>query len=203
MTKKRARKKTARKEAAEHPDAPAEDTCADAEGETASAAEAAPKAGAEEDIDALQDRYLRLRADFENFKTRTRREKDELYRRANQDLILEMLPVLDHLDLALEAADAHGADPAFVEGFKLVGDQMLGVLKRFNLVPIETAGCTFDPNLHEAVTHEPSELPEDRIIGELRKGYMLGDDLLRPSQVRVSSGPIEGGEEDGNGSEES
>lgn len=199
MTKKRAKKKASKQkqeeDAATKPDTDEESgtTVEDAPADAGPAPQAA-----EEDLDSLQDRYLRLRADFENFKARTRREKHELYRRANQDLMLEMLPVLDHLDLALAAADEHGADPAFVEGFRLVADQLAGVLKRFSLSPIETEGEAFDPNRHEAITHEPSdEVPENHIIGETRRGYLLGGELLRPSQVRVSSGPAGSHAEDG------
>ena len=140
--------------------------------------------------DVLADRLLRLQADFENFRKRMLREKDDLYRRANEDLLLELLPVLDHMDLAMEAAASHDVPPAFVEGFQLVSEQFLSTLKKFGLSLVDDAG-TFDPSYHEAVSHLPSpEVPADHIMARVRKGYMLGERLLRPAQVVVSSGPL-------------
>lgn len=134
------------------------------------------------------DQLLRLRADFENYKRRVLREKDELYRRANEDLMQELLPVLDHLDMAFKAADGKQDDPV-VQGFQLVADQLLAALGKHGLQPIEAEGAEFDPNLHEAVSHLPSgEVAENHIMVQTRRGYRLGDRLLRASQVVVSSG---------------
>lgn len=139
----------------------------------------------------LEHRILRLQADFENFRKRTLREKDEIYRRANSDLMLELLPVLDHMDLALKAAGDHGADDAFAEGFRLVSEQFLSALAKFGLEPIDTDEKQFDPNVHEAVSHLPSdEVPDGFIIARTRGGYLLGSRLLRAAQVVVSSGPV-------------
>ncbi|MBN1674143.1 MAG: nucleotide exchange factor GrpE [Kiritimatiellae bacterium] len=146
-----------------------------------------------EDIEALKNRLLRLQADFDNFRKRTLREKDELYQRANEDIMLELLPVLDHLELGLQAAREHHAAPAFVEGLQMVGDQLLGALKKFGLTPIETDCRPFDPEEHEAVSYLPSpERAEGQILVETRKGYRLGQRLLRAAQVVVSSGPAAG-----------
>jgi molecular chaperone GrpE len=132
---------------------------------------------------------LRLRADFENYRKRVLREKDELYRRANTDLVTELLPVLDHLDIAFAAADAN-RDDAVVQGFRLVGDQMRSVMERFGLKPVDAQGQAFDHNLHEAVAQLPSaDIPENHVIAQTRRGYLLGDRLLRAAQVVVSSGP--------------
>jgi len=150
----------------------------------------------------IDERYLRLQADFENFRKRVLREKDELYSRANEDIIQELLPVLDHLEMALAAAGEHKGDPV-VEGFRLVGEQLRNALKKFGLTEIESAGCEFDPNVHEAIMHMPSdEVEENHIVSDARKGYMLGSRLLRASQVVVSSGaPADAGDaaaDDGN-----
>ena len=142
-----------------------------------------------EEISSLNDRLLRLQADFDNFRKRTLRERSELYKRANEDIMQEFLPVMDHMDLALGSAVQHDADPAMVDGFKLVSDQMLTVLGKFGLTSIESCVVPFDPNMHEAISHIVSnDVPEGSIVVEARKGYMLGDKLLRASQAVVSSG---------------
>jgi len=139
--------------------------------------------------DELYDRHLRLRADFDNFRSRTLREKSELYRRANMDLVEQLLPVLDHMTLAIEAAEQHDPQGTLVEGFKLVAEQLQNALGRFGLTPLDAEGETFDPNKHEAISHLPSaDVPEDKVILQLRRGYMFGDRLLRAAQVTVSSG---------------
>jgi molecular chaperone GrpE len=172
----------------------------DAQAEPQAAAEPQP-AGVTEDAGAaaaggaepLDDRYLRLRADFENFRSRMLREKTELYRRANEDLMLDLLPVLDHMDLALQAAEQHRADGdpgPLIEGFGIVRDQLMGALGKFGLAAVDAEGQTFDPNLHEAISHLVSDtVPENGVIAQTRRGFKLGDRLLRPAQVAVSSGP--------------
>jgi len=140
--------------------------------------------------DALTDKNLRLQADFDNFRKRVLREKDELYRRANEDIILDLLPVLDHFELAMGSAESHDVPPAFVEGFKLVSEQLISALKKVGVERVEDENGAFDTRFHEAVSHLPSgDVPADHIMARVRKGYMLGDRLLRPAQVVVSSGP--------------
>jgi len=137
----------------------------------------------------LEERLLRLQADFDNFRKRTLREREDLYRRANEDIMLELLPVLDHLELAFQAAGDNGSDHPLVKGFALVGEQLQQVLRKFGLTPIETEGVDFDPNVHEAIQHLPSDkVPENGIIARARSGYMQGNRLLRAAQVVVSSG---------------
>lgn len=149
-----------------------------------------PKAPEAEAPPAVDDRYLRLQADFDNYRKRVLREKDEIYRRANQDIMEELLPVIDHIGLAFgSAGESHQHDPV-VEGFRLVADQLMGVLSKFGLSPIETEGQEFDPNLHEAILHMPSpDVAENLIVSQVRCGYRLGERLLRAAQVVVSSGP--------------
>jgi len=141
------------------------------------------------DVQPPDDRLLRLQADFDNYRKRMLREKADIYRRANEDIMEDLLPVLDHLELALTAVGDADKHDSIAKGFKLVGEQLLSVLNKFGLSPIETAGVTFDPNVHEAVLHMPSaEVPENEIISRTRAGYMLGGLLLRAAQVVVSSG---------------
>lgn len=177
--------------------APVEGAAAPPEsGQPAAAGESAggrqPKAADAAGIAELEDRLLRLMADFDNYRKRTAREREELHLRANENLMLQLLPVLDHLSLAIEAARAHNADGVFLEGFSLVSQQLAETLAKFGLKPINASGAGFDPSVHEAISHMPSaDIPENGIVVETRKGYMLGERLLRAPQVVVSSGPAE------------
>jgi len=145
-----------------------------------------------EEEESLRDQFVRLQADFANFRNRTQRERLELYQRANEDLLLEILPVLDHYEMGLKTAEQHDADKAVADGFKLVYDQFQNVLNKFNLKPIEAVGEAFDPHQHEALTHMPSdEYAAEVCSNQIRRGYMFGDKLLRAAQVVVSSGPSE------------
>ncbi|MBM4148087.1 MAG: nucleotide exchange factor GrpE [Lentisphaerae bacterium] len=139
---------------------------------------------------SLNERLLRLAADFDNFRKRTAREWDEVRRKANEDIILELLPVTDSLTLAIESANSGDTPAAFVEGVKLVLDRMNAVLAKFGVEPIEAVGKPFDPALHEAISVMAApQTPENHVFAESRKGYMLGGHVLRASQVIVSSGP--------------
>jgi len=150
----------------------------------------------EEEEESLRDQFVRLQADFANFRNRTQRERIELYQRANEDLLLEILPVLDHYEMGLQTAGQHDADKAVVDGFKLVFDQFQNVLKKFNVEPVDAVGEAFDPHKHEALTHMPSdEYPAEVCSNQIRRGYMFGDKLLRAAQVVVSSGPAGASEE--------
>lgn len=139
----------------------------------------------------LRDQLLRLRADFDNFRKRTQRERNELFLFANESLFLELLPVIDHFEMGLKSAEEHKTDSSVTEGFKLVYSQLLDVLKKFNVTPIEAVGEAFDPHRHEALTHLPSDQPAETVIEQVRRGYLLGEKLLRAAQVVVSSGPPE------------
>lgn len=136
-----------------------------------------------------EEKYLRLFADFDNFRKRTIRERSDLYQRANEEIIADLLPVLDHLDMALASATEHKAEGAVVDGFKLVADQMLAAMKKTGLSPIEAEGCHFNPMFHEAISYLSSDtVPEDFIITQVRKGYLLGGRMIRAARVIVSSG---------------
>lgn len=156
--------------------------------EAADAAVAAPEVqpAAEESTD---HRLLRLQADFDNFRKRVARERSELYARANEDLMTEIIPVLDHMEMAISSAAEHGAPKALVEGVGLVSDQLKAVLGKFGLEAVDASGKQFDPNEHEAILHiESATVGENMVIEQTRRGYKLSGRILRPAQVVVSSG---------------
>ena len=136
--------------------------------------------------DELMDRLLRTAAEFDNYRKRTDRERRDLSEAAAADLIRDLLPIVDDLERALDAASGT-ADRALRQGVEMIHRQMLDVLRRRNVQPFTTVGEPFDPVWHEAVASEPaSGRPDDQVIGELRRGYKIGDKLLRPAQVRVA-----------------
>ncbi|MFH0908197.1 MAG: nucleotide exchange factor GrpE [bacterium] len=152
--------------------------------------EADPEPAEPPELDQLKDRLLRLHADFDNFRKRTQRDRIDLSARANEDLISELLSVIDHFEIGLSTSVEHKTEQAVHDGFKMVYEQLLGTLKKFGLAPLDAQSATFDPHLQEAVSHIPSdEYAPDEIIAQTRRGYKLGDRLLRPVQVVVSSGP--------------
>ena len=137
----------------------------------------------------LQDKLLRLRADFDNFHKRIVREKVEIYESANSNFMLELLPVLDHLELAIKAAFEHTADKAFTEGLQIIYQQLMSILKKFGLSCIDTEKKPFNPAQCEAINYISSDtVPEGNIIVQTRTGYLFKKKLLRPAQVIVSSG---------------
>ena len=152
--------------------------------------EVVPEPPKPSELDQLKDRLLRLQADFDNFRKRTQRDRIDLSARANEDLINELLPVIDHFEIGLATSAEHKTEQAVHDGFKMVYDQLQGALKKFGLTPLDAQSAAFDPHQHEAVSHIPSEeYAADEIIAQTRRGYKLGDRLLRPVQVVVSSGP--------------
>lgn len=156
-------------------------------------------AGAQPEPDPLELRLLRLQADFDNYRKRMVRERQEWAQRAAEDLVSDLLPVLDHYEMGLDTASKHQTDDAVQNGFQLVYDQLMSTLKKSGLEPIDAEGNPFDPHLHEAITHLPSaDHDADLVMNQTRRGYRLGSKLLRPAQVVVSSGPPE---ETGNNSE--
>ena len=135
--------------------------------------------------DELFDRLQRLAAEFDNFRKRAAREQGEVVSRANERLVKELLPILDDLGRALEAAAEH-EEAKLEEGVRLVHRSLATVLGREGLAEIETEG-TFDPHVHEALLSQPSELDEGAILQVIQKGYRLGDRVLRPARVVVSA----------------
>ncbi len=140
--------------------------------------------------EALQSRLLRLQADFENYRKRMAREKKDWIAFASEKLVMDLLPVLDHFELGLADSAHNGAPEAFTEGFRLIYSQLQAAIEKAGVQPIDAEGAEFDPNLHEAITHAPSpDVPENHVMAQTRRGYRMGDRLLRPAQVVVSSGP--------------
>ncbi len=135
----------------------------------------------------LQGQLLRLHADFDNFRKRTLREKCEIYDSAVSELMLDVLPVLDHIQLGIQAASDH---KAIQDGIQLIFEQLVGVLTKFGLSPFDVENQPFDPARCEAVSCLASDqAPEGMVLIQIRRGYMLRSRLLRPAQVVVSSGP--------------
>jgi molecular chaperone GrpE len=148
-----------------------------------------PMAGLQADLDRFRDLALRSQADFENYKKRCAREKDEAIKYANSSLLERLIPIVDNFELGLLAARGEGEQSPIYSGMSLVLKQLNDFLADNGLQPIEAVGQKFDPNLHEAIAHEPSkEVPENNVIRQTRRGYRFKDRLLRPSSVVVSSG---------------
>ncbi len=167
------------------------DGLGDATGTEAEAGEgnATPDSGLEQaqaEIAELKERLIRSQADFENYKRRMQREKEDLAVYANQKLLLNLLPVLDNLERALSSQPAAG-DEKLRQGVELTARSFRDLLTKEGVTPIEAVGKPFDPNEHEAVmTEESSEHEENTVIFEFQKGYRLGDRVIRPSMVKVS-----------------
>lgn len=154
------------------------------------------------ELEALREKYLRLSADFDNYKKRLAREKQEILDFGNAQRLKELLFVLDNIERAIElSGESRGKKTdfiAFLDGIKLVHAQFLAGLENFGVTEIDSGGGTvFDPSYHEAVYKEHSETYESgTIISEVQKGYLLNGRLLRPSMVSVSQGPEETPEKD-------
>lgn len=169
------------------PGAPAPEVAATAAAPAATPP-APPPAPAEAELAALKDKHLRMMADFENIRKRQAREREDFVRRATEALAMELLPAVDHLELAL--ANAPDKSDPFVKGVQMVADQILAALAKVDLKPFQATGEVFDPTRHEALTQLASaEVPAHRVLQQLRRGYTLGGRLMRPAQVIISSGP--------------
>jgi len=141
----------------------------------------------EKEVKEIHDRMLRLAADLENYKKRATREKEELVKFSNEEVIKSILPFVDNLERAVDHSDKASEAESLVEGAKLTIRQLLQALNKFGLSPIESLGKPFDPTFHEAVMvvatdqHQPNH-----VVEEFRKGYLLHDRLIRPAAVSVS-----------------
>jgi molecular chaperone GrpE len=136
--------------------------------------------------DELLDRLLRTTADFDNYRKRVERERHEITERAGADVVMDVLAVLDDVERAL-AVDCPPQAAPYRQGVELIHRQLLDVLKRRGVTAVEAVGRDFDPHVHQAVTHDESPGARDgEVIGELRRGYRLGERLLRPALVRVA-----------------
>jgi molecular chaperone GrpE len=169
-----------------NPEVQEETDVAEAVEDTEAAAEMdAEKLAAE--LADLNQRFLRVAADFENYKRRTAQEKEDLLKYSNAKIIGELLPVLDTFQLALKNPGGSPEAQNVVKGVEMIYRQMMQVLEQAGMSKIEAVGQPFDPKLHEAIMQvEDDSMPEDTVVEELRAGYMLKEKVLRPSMVKVS-----------------
>ena len=137
--------------------------------------------------DELLDTLQRVQADFDNYRKRVARDQQSLVARAHERLVKDLLPVLDDLERALEAAEAH-EEAKLEEGVALVTRSFADVLRKEGLEEVATDG-KFDPHVHEALLSQPSEADEGSVIEVLQKGYRLGDRVIRPARVVIASAP--------------
>jgi molecular chaperone GrpE len=142
------------------------------------------------EVESLQDRNLRLMAEFDNARKRAAREREDYTRFANESLLRELLPVLDNFDRALLAARREPGAAAVTAGVELIQRELLRVLEKFGATPFASVGQPFDPERHEAVARvQTSEQPEMTVVAETAKGYVLNGRVLRPAMVSVAVPP--------------
>jgi molecular chaperone GrpE len=145
--------------------------------------------------DVLADSLLRQRAEFDNFRRRASRELVEARERSQGELLGDLLPVLDNLERALDAAEHHD-EGKVLGGVRMTRDMFVNLLRRIGVEEIETVGAQFDPQVHDAMLMQPSDQEEGAVTAVLERGYRLGDRVLRPAKVAVSSGPGTAGDSD-------
>ena len=145
------------------------------------------------EVEAQQDRYVRAVAEFDNVRKRSAREREEYTRYANESLLRDILPVLDNLDRALQAARSEPAT-SLTTGVELIQRELLRILEKFGLTAFASVGQPFDPERHEAIARVPStDLPDMTVAGETARGYLLHGRVLRPAMVTVAVAPDEPG----------
>ena len=152
------------------------------------AKDAAAKAEADKAA-KLQQQFVRLQADFANYKKRTAAEKLQISEVVKMDVITNILPVIDNFERALQVPQDKVADDvkSFIDGYEMIYKQLLGVLEKEGVTKIDAVGKPFDPNYHQAVMRVPSDEYDDDVVVEvLQEGYLLGDKTLRPAMVKVA-----------------
>jgi molecular chaperone GrpE len=136
------------------------------------------------------DRLLRTAAELDNFRKRARRDVEEAVQRGRTDVLMEVIPAIDSVDLALSSITDE-SQTGISEGLQMIKRQFLAAIERFGVKPIESRGRAFDPNHHEAVLQVHSDVhPAGLVVDEMRKGYLIGEKLLRPAMVTVSRGAL-------------
>lgn len=136
------------------------------------------------ELEETKDKYLRLYAEFENYRKKVQKDKEELIKYSNETLIYELLPVIDSLEMALKHSDEK---ESLVKGVENTLREMLRTLQKFGLSPIEAIGKPFDPNYHHAMSQvERDDIDNNTVVEELRKGYLYNEKVIRPSLVTVS-----------------
>lgn len=155
------------------------------------------------EAEASQDRYLRAMAEFDNARKRAVREREELIKGANENLIRELLPVLDNLDRALAAAKGDPSAAAVSIGVELIQRELLRTLEKFGVTTFSSVGAPFDPERHEAIARVPATgRPDMTVVDEIARGYLLGGRVLRPAMVTVAmAAEAPGGNADAHSSE--
>lgn len=146
----------------------------------------------------FKDKYLRLYAEFDNYRKKTQKDKEELVRYSNESLIYDLLPVIDSMDMALKHAAEGGGEgvQAFRQGLENTLKEMNKVLEKFGVTAIEAAGKEFDPTYHHAMSQvERNDMDDNIVVEEYRKGYMFREKVLRASMVSVSKKPAVSSEE--------
>jgi molecular chaperone GrpE len=137
------------------------------------------------------DGWQRARAELANARKRFQRDREQAYGNAKADILVRLLPIVDDFERAFATLPDDLAGQTWLEGIRLIQQKFTKLLEQEGVTPIEAEGEAFDPFVHEAVTHEPSQaVPEGHIIAEVQRGYKVGDRVLRPCAVRVSSGPL-------------
>ncbi len=166
-----------------------DETAADQAEASAARPQAEPDAALAElqrEKEELRDRLLRTAAEFQNYRSRMERERRELSEYVASEVLLELLPIVDNFERALQTAAPAEAE-AFRKGIELIHKQMFDLLRKRGVKPIDAVGADFDPNFHQAVIQEASaDHREGEVMEELQRGYMLGDRLLRPAMVKVA-----------------
>ena len=164
---------------------PEKDETSESGDEAGDAKDAEEKKAASAEEEALNVKYMRLMADFQNFKRRTEKEKSDIYAFANEKIISELLNVIDNFERAL----LHGAaGDSFAEGMNMIFKQLQGVLEKAGVKEIEALGLDFDPNFHNAVmTEDSTEYESGKVTEVLQKGYTLNSKVIRPSMVKVAN----------------
>ena len=156
------------------------------EAEKAEETEPGAQTAKEPEEEALNTKYMRLMADFQNFKRRTEKEKSDIYAFANEKIVKELLDVIDNFERALDCADT--AEKGFAEGMEMIFKQLKDVLKNSNVEEIEALGLDFDPNFHNAVMMEDTdEYESGKVSAVLQKGYTLNGRVIRASMVKVAN----------------
>lgn len=160
------------------------------EPETRAEETAAPAADPASEVEKFRDAALRARADLDNYRKRVAREKEDAIRYANASLLESLLPVLDNFELGLLAARNAPEAAGIVQGLEMVRKQLEDFLRDQGMEVVDATGAEFDPTVHDAVAQEASDdVPEGKIVRQMRKGYKLKERLLRPASVVVSKGP--------------
>jgi molecular chaperone GrpE len=146
-----------------------------------------------EEVTALNDKYLRLAAEFDNYKRLAQKDQRDQIRFGNEHLLKELLPVVDNLERAIKSSREGAGSDVLIQGVDLTLKQLTGALTKFYVVPVETVGRPFDPATHQSVASVASEtVPKQHVVDELQRGYLLHDRILRAAMVSISSGRADG-----------